>query len=688
MDKSTTIAGKGLFTKPIEGRDTMRGYIERWLVRVFSVGLVVVFSLLGMMLVLFILDSKIDLTNSNFSTALIAFVLASFALTPVARFGFPSVPYTRMYPSSFIALALTALKIVAFSSAGMFFTLSAFNPISDSRLYIYIDDNPSLGGDSRQALGNALISQREQWVQSGNSGQNIFYLPGEISIGIEQDEKRRFVQRMSEADVSQTTTLVDQFLDLLSLGSRSIAGLDGADFGSFVLQNLQNTLNEIEATGRAGDQFVVLSTWRTAPDGEKWALNSTRFGSTWIQVSGGPELANDSPHVQSVDAVHFPGLQPSVSFLIRSSDLSKLQNETPVVFLTAQDNIECRDQTPNEYLEIVVGGPRTQVGSMSTGYFEGTNADFFQVRLVLPTSAPEFLCVDFPSLTDLSRLTHPIYIGVRQLGISASPQLNQLISELVGPDYNANDLTFSTSPLVEATPKTNANDTSVAVVHGGVFSGEFRLKALPEKAAVDTGYWQLDINRGAATVSVLEALRYFDESKERLEGHLGAYEDAPQCDATSIIKAVNEITRECRTIMRSLTSGLELWMPPQNEISSMASTQKLALRSMLLLAAVATWSAQDANQLRRATSLEVYSDAPNVAARAGWESENEPLWLQLVRSIKGEAPSRQARRATNSSRSALLLLGLSMLLCASIVGIIRPIFLMFSRLTIKNGESE
>ncbi|MBW0365838.1 hypothetical protein [Ensifer adhaerens] len=577
------------------------------------------------------------------------------------------------------------MKIAALSAGLTLLVIASFNPIAGTQLYIYVDHNPNVGDDARAALANQMRLQRDAWIAAGRSDRDIYYLPGDISNDEQQGQRRSVVAELAKAGdpeiLSAMNALLQSFKFSLNLPSTNIP-----DFGAAILANLDARVSHLEATRRAGDRLVVLSTWRGAPQNGTWALNTTRFGSNWIQVGGQAQIASDAARVQSLDIVHYPGLQPSVSFLVRSQDAARLLQDRPTAFLTEDQFTKCRDQSGLSVPVTREGSP-SSIGNMRTGKFLTDGISFVQVRLALPTSGPNFLCIEFPSLSKVeTKLEDPLSIGVRQLELNASPAITNLLTALVGEEFLPSDGQLSASPLVAAKNPAGGGP-SVTVMEAGVFKGQFDVAVLPSAEPALNTLWNFSVAQKETSTFKLDLLDYLEEPKERLVNQPGNYDDAHDCDAMAIVTASRhhgdgEI---CRNVLKWSEDRLVLRVPPLEEIEKLPVPQRQALRSILLLAATATWSNFDERSRPTAITRDVYAATPETSEAVGWSPDDTPVWKQLLASLLGAAPARQASNATNGVRPELLMTGLSFVAIAAAIGLARPVFLLLVR---KNFSEE
>lgn len=561
--------------------------------------------------------------------------------------------------------------------------LAAFNPVSGTRLYIYVDYNPNVGGDSRPALARNLISQRDGWLRSGHSENDIHYLPGDSS------NVREVVARLANATDTAALPVMDQLLEQFKDGLG--AAFSTPDFGRTALNNLASSVEEIEASGRAGDQLVVLSTWRGAP--QNWALDWHRFGSIWIQVAGESSGSRSSPiSVQSYEIAHYPGLQPVLSILIRAKAGIELLNPPPSLFLTDDGVKKCADQTGVK-IAVNANGAPSAIGTLTTGSLGRDLDKLVQIRIILPTSGPRYVCVGFPAAMDiLTQLQQPLFVGVRQLQLSASPGLALILKVLVGRDFEPSDGELSISPLVAAKSAKSDGSEIVSILEdrlgGSVETGNFDIKVLP---ALDPSsaraLWDLSIEAKTAPSIRLDAVNYTAESKARLSGHHGIYQAAPNCgEEGSIVTATRQgEIGNCHEILRMNGSRLELYLPPLKDIISLQDPQRRALRTILVLAgAIVSSNSNGLRQLPNGSrqlpiTREDFAVTSAATEATGWSAIEETVWKQLLDALRGKAKPRSASNAANSIRPTLLSLALLLIAIVAGIGLARPLMLSFSR---------
>lgn len=660
----------------------MRSFLADWPIRIAAIAATIVALAVGVALAVLLPQRWFSLTDPTIGREWILGAALLYIAAILIRFGFPSLPYARMFGRSLIPFAAAVLKIVLLSAGITVLLLAAFNPVAGTRLYIYVDYNPNVGGDGRAALARNLIAQRENWLKGGGAESDLHYIPGD-SASI-----REAVERLASAPDTTVLLEIDQLLQQFKDGLGATSSTP--DFGTFILANLETSVEEIEASGRAGDRLVVLSTWRGAP--QNWALDMHRFGSTWIQVAGESSGGETSPmSVQSYEIAHYPGLRPILSILVRAEAAIELLNPPPSVFLTNDGDEKCDNQTGTE-IAVNLGGAPSAIGTLSTGRFEREQTQFVQIRIVLPASGPRFVCVNFPGAKGAQiQLRQPLFLGVRQLQLSASPELAAILRALVDTGFEPAGGELSISPLVSAKiAKTDGSATvSVLLDDNGNPSetGSFDIKLLP---AVDRGstpvLWDLAITPKTDPGVRLDVLDYVAETKTRLSGHQANYQDAPACgERSSIVTASPQgESGNCHDVLRMAGPRLELHLPPLEDITSLQDSQRRALRTTLVLAAAIAWS-NGKGVSQAPVTREDYAVTSASTETIGWTPIDAPLWEQLVKALLGEADPRPASNAANSVRPILLSLGLLLIAAAAGIGLARPLMLSFSR--IKQQES-
>lgn len=652
----------------------MRSFLTDWPVRLAAFAATILACAVGVFLVLLALDRAIILTDPFVGRIWIVLAACLGVLAIILRFGFASLPYARIYGREATPFAITAIKIAAISAAITMLILASFNPIAGPHLHIFIDHNPNVGSDDRAALAEQLTEQRRAWLAAGHSDKDIHYWPG-----IDSDETKSLVATVASLKAGDPgiLTAMDVFLRRLKPPNPN-----ASDYGSAILADLETIASGINETRRAGDRLVVLSTWRGLPESQQWALNSRRFGSQWIQVAGmAGAIGDDEARIQSLEVIHFPGLQPSVSFLIRAKDAAELLKSDPEVFLTSDASKKCSDQAGDLSVPVLRGSSPAIIGALNTGTFETTaNVDFVQVRLSLPTSGPQFLCIQFSGASPVhTKLNDPVFVGVRQLELNASPEIMQLLGDLLGVGFKE-PKQLSDSPLVAAEVPNGAG-SRVTVSYGNVYQGEFDIVKLPpvDEAAAAIG-WDLAFSPSVPEAVKLEWLKHAAVPKERLENHSGRYDAGVDCQGNaSIITATQQGQGTCKDVLRWAQNRLALYLPPGADISKLGDPQRRALGVILVLTATAAWLNTNKDTPPTAVSWNIYAKTPQTNEAVGWSAGAAPLWRQLLDGLTGVAESRQAPNAANGVRPVLLQAGLLLLAIIAALGVARPISLLFFR---------
>ena len=679
----------------------MRILITDWPFRLAALSATVLAAAFGISMALVLPRRSLSLTDPiiGHEWILAAALLCLGAL--LMRFGFPSLPFLRLFARSPAPFAIAAAKVVLLSAGITVLTLAAFNPVAGTRLYIFLDYNPNIGSDARAALAHSLLAERQGWLERGGSEANIRYLPGDTPA------IREAVRRLTTASDDAAVLETDRLAALVR--SELVASTVAPDLGERILTNLRGIVSEIEGSGRAGDQLVVLSTWRSPPP--DWALDIRRFGSRWIQVGG--EISYDSAgplRVQSTEVVHYPGLKPILSILLRAEAAVPLLDPPPELFLTDDGDTDCTDQSG---VPVPVGAdfPSFRAGSLSTGRFErhagqkvGENiveavtpterVQFVQIRIVLPTSGPHFACIRLPGAAGSEvNFQRPIPIRVRQLHLAASPDVAAILGTISEAATPSQEGVSSTAPLVVTAEERLAAEPRVEVfkdVGGNPVDevGSFDLVVLPEVARDQPAVlWNLAVRPRTDPSVNLDVLDHLTVRSVGVSDLVADFENAPPCRETSsiVIAFPEDGPENCRDVLGNRDGTLTLQLPPAGDIEKLLDPQRRALRTVLVMAAAMTWSNGTA-PAQPALSRDDYTAVAAATEALGWTPAETPLWRQLVDALLGNTEPRPAANASNGVRPELMPFGLLLLTLAALIGMVRPLMLTIARRHRREGR--
>jgi len=663
--------------------------IADWHFRVATLAVTIAATVIGVFLTLELADGSFLLTDPVIGHDWILAAVSLCLGTVVLRFGFPSLPFTRLFARSPVPFALTAVKVAALAAGITVLTLAAFNPLTETRLYLFLDYNPNVGADARTALAHRLLVERQSWLDRGGAEADIHYLPGDTH------EIRQAVKQLAAspedalaAKTGELGALVHNFLG---------ASIATPNLGTLILEALNRTVATIEASGRAGDRLIVLSTWRSAPT--DWALDSRRFGSIWVQVAEDVPDGSAGPlRVQSYEVAHYPGLTPILSILIRASTTVRLLEAPPNLFLTDDGNTECIAQT-GMAVPVSTEIASSAVGRLSTGWFErqigqragpadaaaGTQSEwvqFVQFRIVLPTSGPQFACIAFPGTAGAEALfARPIPIGIRQLQLAPpNDEVATVLRHLLGiaavGDTNA-PLVITTAANVVRMPEVGVfAETAGSLTKAGGFD----LVLLPEVNRNQPSLWNLAIRPRAEGSLNLHALAPLVVRGPGLSDLVADFGTAPNCGTTSsiVIAFPQGNLDECREVLSFRSGRLTLRLPPSGDIDKLPEPQRNALRRMLVIAAAIAWS-NSGSHVQPVLSREEFGLVAAATETLGWTIGETPLWKQLVGALWGKAEPRPVMNAANGARPRLMQLGLLLVALAAVIGLARPLFLTVAR---------
>ena len=672
----------------------MRGVFADWHFRLATFAVTIVATTIGIFLTLELADRNLLLTDPVISHHWILAAVSLCLGTVIIRFGFPSLPFTRLFARSAIPFVLTALKVAALAAGITVLTLAAFNPLAETRLYLFLDYNPNVGADTRIALAQRLLVERQSWLDRGGAEADIRYLPGDTP------EIRQAVKQLA---VSPEGALATKTGELGALIHKFLGySIATPSLGTLILEALKGAVTMIEASGRAGDRLIVLSTWRSAPT--DWALNVRRFASMWVQVGEGvPDESDRHLQVQSYEVAHYPGLTPILSILIRASAEVRLLESPPKLFLTDDGNTECVAQTGTS-VPVNTEIASSAAGRLSTGWFEqkiGQRAgraqaavslqpdrvQFVQLRIVLPTSGPQFACIAFPGTAGAEALfVRPIPIGIRQLQLAPpNDELKTVLRHLLG-NVTAGDMN---APLV-ITTAANADRLREVAVFSEASSlakvGGFDLVLLPETNRNQPSLWNLTIWPRAEGSLNLQALVPLIVRGPGLSDLAADFGTAPNCGTTSsvVIAVPQSNSDECREVLSFRGGRLTLRLPPSGDIDKLPEPQRNALRRVLVIAATIAWS-NGGSPIQPVLSREEFGIVAAATETLGWTTVEMPLWKQLAEALWGNAEPRPAMNAANGARPRLMQLGLLLMALAAWIGLVRPLSLTVVRSRMKEG---